>query len=371
MYRVAALVVCVSYVFAQTAQSPQERLKQAIADQQAGKLDQAIASYRGLLEEYPDVALIRSNLGAALAAKGEYAEAIAEYERALKTQANPQVRLNLALSYYKAADIPSTVRTLEQVRKELPQNMQAVTLLADCYLKLGQDKKVVDLLTPIQAAHPDDASFTYLLGTALVRNGETDKGQIIIDKILRDGDSAQARMLMGTTKFMVRDFSGARDDLQKAVELDPNLPDVYAYYGLALLTTGDQVGAKAAFERELKSDPNNFDANLRMGVLLRQDEDNDIALKYFEHALQVRPGDPGVRYQIAVVELSKGELEQAQRELEALVQEAPNFTEAHVSLATVYFREKRKEDGQKERAIVAKLNAEKQANEPAVKAASP
>ena len=37
----------------------------------------------------------------------------------------------------------------------------------------------------------------------------------------------------------------------------------------------------------------------------------------------------------------------------------PHFVEAHVSLATVYYRLKRKEDGDRERAIVLKLNAEK------------
>lgn len=48
----------------------------------------------------------------------------------------------------------------------------------------------------------------------------------------------------------------------------------------------------------------------------------------------------------------------------------PKFLEAHVSLATVYFRQKRKLEGERERAIVAKLNAERQAtNEVGAKAA--
>jgi tetratricopeptide (TPR) repeat protein len=225
------------------------------------------------------------------------------------------------------------------------------------------------LLTPAQKADPENAAFNYLLGTALVRDGQTAQGQVIIDKILKNGDSAEARLLMGTTKFMVNDFAGALKDFARAVELNPNLPDVYSYYGLAMLSTGDQAGAKKAFERELRSDPNNFDANLRMGVLLRQDEENDEALKFFNHALEIRPGDFGVRYQIATVELAKGQLEQAQRDLEALVKEAPRFTEAHVSLATIYFRQKKKAEGERERAIVAKLNAERQANSPALKAA--
>jgi tetratricopeptide (TPR) repeat protein len=367
MYRAAAVFLIVSCTFAQAPQSPQDLLKEAVAAQQAGNYDLAVGNYRLILKSYPNIPEIRSNLGAALAGQGRYADAIAEYKQALRLKPDPQVRLNLALAYYKVTDLNNAVATLKQVHQELPANVQVLTVLSDCYLRLGQNKEVIDLLTSAQSKDPDNPTFNYLLGTALVRDGQAAKGQVIIDKILRNGDSAEARLLMGTTKYMVKDFSGAFTDLQKAVELNPNLPDVYSYYGLALLVTGDQAGAKKAFERELKSNPNNFDANLRMGVLLRQDQDNDEALKYFRHALEVRPGDFGARYQIAVVELATGKLIEARRHLEELVKDAPQFTEAHVSLATAYFREKRKADGERERAIVAKLNAERQANEPAVK----
>ncbi|HVH69890.1 MAG TPA: tetratricopeptide repeat protein, partial [Candidatus Dormibacteraeota bacterium] len=133
-----------------------------------------------------------------------------------------------------------------------------------------------------------------------------------------------------------------------------------AYYGAALLATGDQSGALGAFERALKDDPNNFDANLRMGMLLRQDEKFDQAMPYLHHALEIRPGDPGVRYQIASIDLARGNLAEAQAGLDALVKEAPEFIEAHVSLATVYYRLKRKADGDRERQIVDRLNARKQ-----------
>ena len=209
----------------------------------------------------------------------------------------------------------------------------------------------------------------YLLGTALVRDGQVAKGQVIINKILKNGDSAEARLLLGTTKLQMNDFSGALTDLQKAVELNPNLPDVYSYYGLALMSTGDQAGAQKAFEQAIENDPNSFESNLRMGVLLREDQNYGAALRHLRHALDVRPGDLGVRYQIAAAELSLGQVEKARSDLEAIVKEAPNFTEAHVSLATAYYREKRKAEGDRERAIVAKLFAEEQATEKGIKAA--
>ena len=365
MYRAAVLLLCASCVFAQAPRSPQEILKEAVTAQNSGQLDLAVKDYRLLLEKYPNIAEIRSNLGAALAAQGQYANAIREYERSLAIKPNPQALLNLGLAYYKTGDLASAVRNLKKLRAQEPGNTQALMLLADCDLRLGQNKDVIDLLS----AQPGNPAFNYLLGTALVRDGQSAKGQVVIDTILKNGDSAEARLLMGTTKYMVGDFAGARTEIQKAIDLNSNLPDLYSYYGLALLSTGDQAGARKAFERELTTDPNNFDANLRMGVLLRQDEDNDTALKYLRHALQIRPGDPGVRYQIASIEVSQGQLENARQDLESLVKSSPTFIEAHVSLATVYFREKKKEEGQHERQIVAELNAKRQqVNEIAAKA---
>jgi hypothetical protein len=49
--------------------------------------------------------------------------------------------------------------------------------------------------------------------------------------------------------------------------------------------------------------------------------------------------------------------------LEAIVKEAPSFLEAHVALATAYYRLQRKVDGDRERAIVEKLNQEKDAKD--------
>ncbi|HEV2349834.1 MAG TPA: tetratricopeptide repeat protein [Terriglobia bacterium] len=353
----------------QDNRTPQELLKEAEALRAAGKLDQAIADYKLILEKYPDVPQVRSNLGAALAAAGRYEEAVAEYQRALQLAPLPEIQLNLALAYYKMGRLGPAVEILKKIHEQKPDDLRPVMLLGDCHLRLGQNKEVISLLTPIQQSHPDDLGLVYMLGTALVRDGQVAKGQVLINEILKNGDSAEARLLLGTTKFQANDFAGALVDLQKAVELNPSLPDLYAYYGQALMATGDPEGAQKAFKQALQDDPNSFDANLRMGVLSKENQNYDEALGYLHHALDVRPGDMGVRYQIAAIELEQGQTEKARLDLESIVKEAPNFTEAHVSLATALYREKRKAEGDRERAIVAKLQAEKQANEPGVKVA--
>src|SRR5207244_9812878 len=90
----------------------------------AGRLEQAIRDYRLFLEKYPDVAPVRSDLGAALAGAGRYEEAIAEYKRALQLKPLAQVRLNLALAYYKTMKLFLVVADLKNVRAEMPGDLR-------------------------------------------------------------------------------------------------------------------------------------------------------------------------------------------------------------------------------------------------------
>jgi hypothetical protein len=47
-----------------------------------------------------------------------------------------------------------------------------------------------------------------------------------------------------------------------------------------------------------------------------------------------------------------------------VVKDAPSYVDGHVLLAQTYYRLKRKEDGDRERAIIDRLNAENQAKQP-------
>jgi tetratricopeptide (TPR) repeat protein len=361
-----ALMICLADVaFAQT---PDTTLRKAVELHQAGDLSGAIAAYRAYLKLEPRNVMARSNLGAALSKAGRYEEAVGEYKQALEVEPrNLPVRVNLALAYYKTSQIVEAAAELATVVQQQPTNRQAVFLLADCNLRLGENQRVIELLSPLEKDSPNDKALIYLLGTALIRDKQPALGQVLVDRILRDGESAEARLLLGTTKMNAQEFADALVDLKKAVELNPQLPDVFSYYGLALLTTGDMEAAADAFRKELASNPNDFVSNLQLGVIFKQDQKYDEARSSFDRALRARPRDPGVRYQLATLDLSTGNIDQACSQLEQLIRETPQFVEAHVSLATVYYRLKRKEDGDRERAIVLKLNAEAQAKQPGAK----
>ena len=116
-------------------------------------------------------------------------------------------------------------------------------MLGDCYLRLGEFKKVIDLLTPLEAKFGDDRTYSYVLGTALIQDHQAEKGQVLIDRILRDGDSAEARLMMGVARLAVRDHPGAVKEIQRALELNAKLPLANSFYGQALLGSGDRDGS--------------------------------------------------------------------------------------------------------------------------------
>ena len=298
------LVLWMAAAAAQPQPPPEAIFRHAIELHQAGDIEGAIRGYRDYLKLVPNNFMARSNLGAALSRAGHFDEAITEYRQALdKEPGNFQIRINLALAYYKTARISSAAAELETVVAQQPSNRQTVYLLADCDLRLGEDKKVIQLLSPLEKDTPNDKALLYLLGTALIRDHQLARGQLLVDRILREGDSAEARLLLGTTKMNAREFAEALVDLKKAAELNPLLPDVFSYYGLALLSTGDMAGAAGAFRKELETNPNDFVSNLQMGVVMKQDQRYDEARSFFERALMARPGDPGVRYQMATLDL--------------------------------------------------------------------
>jgi tetratricopeptide (TPR) repeat protein len=346
----------------QTQPSPQELVQDAIEKQRSGDLQGAVTEYREFLKLHPEATVIHSNLGAALVGLGQFEQAIPEYKIALKQSPGMEsARLNLGLVYYKMGQIAEAVSEFEKVHAKNPNNSQATLLLADSYLRMGREKDVIRILLPEEKQHPDDLAIAYMLGTAYIRDKQPEEGALRIDRILRNGDSAEAHLLLGMTKFQALEYPAAIADLTKAAEMNPDLPDVYSYLGQAQMESGDMTAARASFEKELARNPNEFESNLRLAILLKQDGDYDRAHQLLKRALLVRPDDPAALYQVGSTDLAAGNLDAARAIFEQVVKGSPNFLEAHVSLAQVYYRLKRKADGDRQREIVQKLKAEQDA----------
>src|SRR5579883_3355988 len=324
-----------------SAQSAADSFAHALQLQGAGDFAGAIREYRTVLMFDPGSFAAHANLGAALVHEGEYADAIQEYKSALTTAppgAAPAVRQNLGLAYYKSGQLVDAAEQFKAVRQLAPGQGNAVLLEADCHLRLGQFDQVIDLLTPISASDPNNRAVMYMLGLALIRNGETEKGQKLVDRLLEGGESAETHYLLGSVAFMAKDYPAAVKEFGAAVKLDPALPSLYSYYGQALLFSGDPDAAAEAFRKQLETDGNDYDANFQLAEVLRYRKDVAAAEPLYRKAMALRPETEEARYGLAVCELALGKLQDARELLETVTAKAPNFGEAHTALSDVYRR---------------------------------
>jgi tetratricopeptide (TPR) repeat protein len=346
------------------AQDYDRLFARALELHQAGDVLGAIDTYKAALAISPGQPDALSNLGAAYVRLGQYDDAIAQYEAALQADPTSQaVRLNLALAYYKSARPAEAIPQLKRVLSSDPQARNAYLLLADCYLQTGQDEDLIALLKPREALFGNDLAYAYLIGTALLHTGNTTEGQTYVDRVFGAGDSAEARLLMGMALLGRHDYPGAKAELERAVQLNPQLPTVQTLYGRSLLALGEQDAAEKAFRRELAQNVNDFEANLQLGNMRKGAQRFDEASTYLERATTIRPNDLTARKLLASLRLQTGRTEEAVTMLEAIVKDAPDQVEVHVQLATGYNRLKRTDEARREREIVDRLNAEAQAKQ--------
>ena len=352
--------------FAQAPPAPtaDELFAKGVERHQAGDILGAVEAYQEALQKDPGRAVARSNLGAAYVRLGRYEDAIGEYRRALTAvPSHAGVRFNLALALYKSAQVPPAAEEQEKVLTLEPGHKAARLLLADCRLQQGDEAGVLALLEPHEADLGQDPLYCYLMGTTLLRRNELLRGQVFIDRLFKEGDTAPARLLMGLAHLRRKDARAALPEIERAIALDPKLATVHSVYGRALMDAGRRQEAADAFRKELEQNPNDFDSNLYLGLLMKDDNRLDEASDHLRRASRLRASDPRVLYGLGGLHLAAGRLDEAQQALEAVTTAVPEYSQAHVLLATVYYRQKKKDLGDRERAIAEKLRQERQGQE--------
>ena len=286
---ILCLVVLPALLTAQ-AEDPRSLIQQAYALQQAGDFTGAAAAYRAFLKLRPDEVGAQSNLGVVLVKLGRYDEAISEYQAAFRLAPDDaRIGVNLALALVKSGRLSEAAESFESLHRRMPAEQKITLLLADTQLQLGDDDRVIEFLRPLARTDSSDLSVAYMLGMALLRKQQIGEGQVLLDRILGNGDTAEARFLLGTRMFETGDYPAAASKLASAVTLNPDLPGLQSLYGRALLATGDPDGASEAFRKELASNPNDFPANLALGQILLVRKRYAEAQPVLERALSLRP----------------------------------------------------------------------------------
>jgi tetratricopeptide (TPR) repeat protein len=357
---VALLVSAFSITSAQEP-TADDLLKSATLAQQRGDYQAAIADYRKLLQLEPNKVEAKVNLGAALVQLGQYDEAIGLYKSSL-TQVSQKapVQLNLGLAYYKKGDFAHARDQFLALHNLQPTALRLALLLADTDLNLGKTTEAVGVLEPLAAENADNFDFQYAYGTALIEAGHPSEGVSRLEKIADANRSADAFFLAGQTRLRMNNVAEARIDLEAALRLNPQLPNIFTLVGIARDKNDDPGNAEPMFRQALQQNPDDFTANLYLGTILYKRRDLSNAKSYLDRALKLRPTDQLARYESAMLASTEGNYQAAVPQLESLTRENPQWLDPHVELAALYYKLGRKQDGERERSTIARIMKDQQ-----------
>ena len=329
--------------------------------QQRGELAAAVRKYEHLLQLYPDTLPARANLAVALVALGRFDEAIREYRTVLaQAPDNFDLRLNLAIAYYTKGDFPAAATELEPLHDKQPNNARVAVLLADSYSHTNRDADAISVLLPIEAAERENLGVVWALGSALIRVGRPEEGLPRVERVAREGHSAEAYAVAAESYWKLTELDKARSRLEEAAHLNPDLPGLHTLRGNILDSAGDEQGAVTEFEKAVAINANDFEAELRWGAILYSQRKLEEADFHVKRSLEIEPSSVLARYELGRIQRGQQAFEAAVKTLEAVVRDDPEWLPPHVELVALYYRLNRTQDGEREKQIVDRLRAQEQ-----------
>jgi tetratricopeptide (TPR) repeat protein len=325
---------------------------------EAGRFDDAIAAYRQALAQKPDWREGQWFLAVSLYEAKQYAPAAEAFEAV--TEVAPESGAGWILlgvcefeleRYRPAVDHLTKGRSLGARKELLSTGAYHLALLMNHF---GESEAALQLLLPFGAEANESPSVIEAFGLAILRRKQLPRAIPPEDRE-KVNQAGRAAFLMAAKRSQE-----GRQEMERLLARYPEDLDIRDAYA-SMLIESEPEAAIEQFRKVLAGNPDDYHANRLLGTLLSKQRQFDEALRLLENARRLRPHSIPARYQIAVAKLATGRLDESRTILEEILAEADEFTAAHVTLATVYYRLGRKEEGDRQRAIVRDLNANNQA----------
>ena len=277
-----------------------------------------------------DSAAVAYGMGRVGEERGEYTEAIDQFERALTLQPGASVlHYHLGQAYRELGEFDRAEAALARsgpnrvaMADPLMHELTTLAIGALPHLDRGHAAAREGRLAEAEAAYRQavaaDATNVRAhqsLATLLVRRGDPEAAVEHFGVAVRlEPKNAEAHSDLGVLLSELGRNDRAAEHLGRAVELEPELLDARLSLGNVQARTGRLAEAEVTFRRVLESDPGNADARLGLGAVLAQTGDFEQAVVELQAALRLVPEDgrtPRVHFGLAEALVRTGRLEEA------------------------------------------------------------
>ena len=231
---------------------------EAVADHQAGRLADAEAKYRKILDVDPTHAGALHLLGVLAHQAGQ-----------------PETAVDLI------------GRALEAV----PEDVEACSNLGNALTAMGRVAEALEAYKTAVATDPDYVEARVNLGNALQSQGRhVDAVACYREALKRRPDFAPTHNNLASVLLALGRVGEAVDAARTAISHAPEYAEAYNLLSKALLAAGDRSGGAEASRRATELRPDFADAHASLGIALMSEGNRDAAIRSFESAFKLKRG---------------------------------------------------------------------------------
>ena len=342
---------------AQTAGDPQKLFAAGDAALRAGKLDEAARNFQAVLAINPDVAGAYANLGVISMRRKQWTQALDMLRKAEKLAPEISgIRLNIGLVYFRQNQFERAIAPFQSVVKQAPDSYQARYLLGLCYFFNDRWAETIAALDPLWSKASDQLNYLYVLDIAAYKAKNSALEEKAGARLVEVGEgSPEFHLLMGKAHLNRGEYDDAIKDLEAAGKADAKLPFVHFNLGLAYVHKQDYARAREEFQKDIALEPDvpfNFE---ELGGLESTAGNEDEAAKNYKNALKLDPQMVNAHMGLAKIEEHRKHYAAALTELDAILRLENENAAARYLRGQVLLRLGRDQEGRAELATATKM----------------
>lgn len=272
----------------------------------------------------------------------------------------PRISHLLGLAYYQKADYSRAVEHLSIAAKRAPadsrQYRQDVQMLGLSHYLLGHIKEAIPYLEQVSNWAPDNVEMAYTLGVSYIQTHNPDKARESFARMFSVSPGSASAYLINAQMMIRQQFEEfAEKELQKALELDPKLPQANFLLGEMAIYRANLEQGVELLKREITINPGFAMAYYMLGEAYTRQLKWDEAVAPLQKSIWLNPFFSGPYIVLGKVYLKKADLGNAESMLRRGVKMDPNNFSGHHLLAQVLQQSNRGEEAKREFELADRL----------------
>ena len=252
--------------------------------------------------------------------------------------AHPGFSVDLGEAYRAAGDPARAIQSFEKALARAPQSLPILLKLGNALIETQQWMRAEQVLRRATVQAQNDALAWGLLGWTLWQQDRRTEGRAALEKAVKlDPDVPELHNYLGGLLAAAGDSAGAEREFREAVRISPGIAEWRANLGGLLASKGQIPEARWQFEHSARLKPGYAIGRFDYGRLLAALGETASAETHARAAVEADPNHAGARELLGALLVNRGDHDGAVRELRAAVKLAPEFAKARFELGMALY----------------------------------